>query len=168
MSKKSFFRQSHYIVRRFLPSNRFQKLRKVVFWNICFRREIGFHKRKSACRSFGNTNSASAFYNMSCDLPFADLVFFQEEGEDQHDDDQHQAEHVAVAGSCEKPSASVAPVLIDSRQVAMDVPIAPNTCCMALRMVEPQLRHLIEPAVSGLRHRACRPSSWDTLCTIHK
>ena len=36
---------------------------------------------------------------MSCDSLFADLVFFQEEGEDQHDDDQHQAEHIAVAGS---------------------------------------------------------------------
>ena len=36
---------------------------------------------------------------MSCDSLFADLVFFQEEGEDQHNDDQHQAEHIAVAGS---------------------------------------------------------------------
>ena len=96
---------------------------------------------------------------MSCDSLFADLVFFQEEGEDQHDDDQHQAEHIAVADPATKPSASVAPEPIDSRQVAMDVPIAPNTCCMVLRMVEPQLRHLIKLAVSGLRHRACWPSS---------
>ncbi|RGJ84116.1 hypothetical protein DXD43_06320 [Bifidobacterium pseudocatenulatum] len=46
MSKKSFFRQSHYIVRRFLPSNRFQKLRKVVFGISVFDVKSDFIKEK--------------------------------------------------------------------------------------------------------------------------